>query len=215
MKANYSLVVYVLFGALATGCVTPVPVPKMEHQEASGIAISVKIKRPLGWPTDDAQQVYFIKVDGNAGIHSSTVIQSNFEKDGMVYLLNADPGDYSAVAAWHVGTAAPTAPTLPGFSITFNPAAMGFTTYFPKDIVELTRVSVEKGQIACAGTYVLSTSVFGDRDPTQSHYQSVISRGISWRGKHNDAKNDANTKSECLKKVKEDLADSEWPAVIK
>ena len=198
---------------MTAGCVT-VPVPKMEQQEASGIAISVKIKPPIGWPSKDADKVYFAKLDSRGDIQQSEVIPSNYGKDGRIYLLNVTPGDYVAVVAWNKG-AAP-APMQPGLSVTFNP---GRIVFFPKDLVELTRVSVGKGQVACVGSYVLSTSVFGDRDLVQSHYENVMnlkwSLNVGWRGTLHEAKNDDNTKGECLRMAKEDLAEGGWTVTIK
>ena len=95
--------------------------------------------------------------------------------------------------------------------------ALNYATFFPKDVIELTRVNIGSGQMACAGSYTLSTSVFGKRDPVQHHYETVMkwSAGVSWRGTLHEAKNDDNTKSECIRRAKEDLVEGGWHAVIK
>jgi hypothetical protein len=220
MSTSRPILLALLFSLLLSGCATPLPVPKLEQQETSGIGISVKIRTPIGWSTEEPHVVYFIKLDDKGDIQQRTVIPSNYAKDGRVYLLNVAPGDYAAVAAWYSKQMPSAVPVQPGFSVSFNPAgaiaAGGWSTYFPKELIEQTRVSVGKGQFVFAGSYVLNTSVFGKEDPLQAHYAyEVISRGVKWLGSIREAKYDDTARTEFLIKAREDLAEGGWTAFIK
>ena len=205
---------------LIAGCATTPP-PKMMQPSASGIAISVKLQRPLGWPTDDAGRVYFVKLKNGNNLQEGTIIQSNYEKDGRIYLLNATPGNYVAVAAWTSMSVAS------GTHGVFN--NVEHITLFSRDVIELTRVSVGGGQIVCAGNFLFKTSAFGDLDQIQQHYHDAlrnhpsdivgyILQGSSpWfhRGTLAEVQNDNKAKDECLRKAKEDLAQGGWAEIIK
>jgi len=223
-------VILVLFLA---GCAA-VPVPKMEQTDASGIAISVKVKAPpFGFPTESAVKVFFARIDGSGSIQQSEVIPSNYNKDGRVYLLNATPGEYVAVAASLPRQSASPGPAAPGLSVTVTLTKQNIT-FFQKEVVDQIRVSVGKAQMVCAGDYILSASLLGERDAIQRHYETVIlgldeplttaeivmrgggwGKSASWRGMLHEAKNGDDAKSDCFRKAKEDLAEGGWHMLIK
>lgn len=223
-------VVLVLFASLAlVGCATPMPVPKLEQQESSAVGMAVKTRAPLGWPTEEPQVVFFVKLDGDRGIRQLSIMRSNYAKDGRIYLLNVPPGDYAAVASFYAKNPIPAAPAQPGLSVSVSIGRTGYTTYFPEELVEQTRVSVGKGQFVFAGSYVVSTSVgLTEADPIQLHYAEVIAPGIPksgvghmfsgdyhYRGSIHESKRDDDAKSEFLMKAREDLAKGGWSALIK
>ncbi len=187
----------------------------MEQPESSGIGISVALRDRFGnW---DAQEVYFAKLGTEHDIRQASVIRSNYAKDGRVYLLNVPPGDYVAVAAF--------AEFWPGPY--FGPGE--WTTYFSKEIVEMTLVSVGKGQFAFAGSYVVDQSRgLKEADPIQLHYEEIVDQarlkafyfqccpgGLHYRGSLHESKRDDVTKNEFLNKAREDLAEGGWSALIK
>ena len=97
-------------------------------------------------------------------------------------------------------------------------------SYFPKELIELTRVTVGKGQFVFAGDYTLKTPSdvrFGD--PLQSHYLKVLRHEIARKHQANQRmgvgtfkiERDPETEAEFLEDAKKDLADSGWAALIK
>lgn len=145
--------------------------------------------------------------------------------------MNVPPGDYAAVAAFYTKKAVPAAPAQPGFSVSVSMGRTSYTTYFPNELVEQTRVSVGKGQLVFAGSYVVSTSTgLSEADPIQLHYAEVIAPGAAksgighvfsfsgnyhYRGSIHESKRDDDAKSEFLLKAREDLAEGGWSALIK
>ncbi len=124
------------------GCATFKQVPRMKERNSSGVGLSVKLRGPAHFPTYKARSVYFAKVD-DINIKKDAVYESNFSKDGRVYLLNASPGEYVAVAA--------------SYSMLLSPDL--YITYFPKELVNLTRVRVDDGAFVYAGNYHVAMNV--------------------------------------------------------
>ena len=96
---------------LALGCLglRPPPVEAPAGARAALIAIKV-VPRSL-----ETRLVYFVRVEeGGDPLSGQVLIPSNYFEDGYVYLLNATPGHYAAVAAaWlHPGGGTQTA-TMP------------------------------------------------------------------------------------------------------
>lgn len=83
--------------ALISACVKP-PAPENSGSAAVGI-VTEKQWSKGGWK-ENSQRVYFIRWnDSDDPTKQDEIIESNFHRDGRVYLLNAEPGRYSAVAA--------------------------------------------------------------------------------------------------------------------
>ncbi len=155
----------VLFTLLiAAGCATVPAVPKAENKSSSGIGIAIRLIGLLKIPTYDADVVYFAKACADQERCEETVYASNYAKDGRVYWLNAPPGDYVAIAA--------------SFAVLNAPDT--YITYFPKKLINLTRVNVEMGKFVYAGNYVFDTSIGvcpGDADETQVYYAERFEPG--------------------------------------
>jgi hypothetical protein len=73
-----------------------------------------------------------------------SIIRSNYVKDSRAYLLNAGPGTYVAVASMFLS---------PGVQ------RGTYITYFPRDLLEYTRITVREGEVAFMGAFDLGTSV--------------------------------------------------------
>ena len=198
--------------ALLTGCATQ-PVPEVTQPQSSALAIDVLVKPPMGIGSRDPVQVYFVRIEGADGLMQQSIIRSNYVKDSRAYLLNARPGTYMAVASMFLG-----------------PLQRGtFITYFPRDVLGHTRVTVREGEVAFMGAYVLETSVGLDgADEVQTHYKNVIAPGqatgvlamsftgaIHYRGALRERNADEQTRREVLQKAKDDLAGSGWVTLIK
>lgn len=200
--------------ALLTGCATTQPIPEVTQPQSSALAIDVLVKPPMGIGSRDPVQVYFVRIDSADGPMQQSIIRSNYVKDSRAYLLNVRPGTYVAVASLFL---------TPGLQ------RGTYITYFPRDVLEHTRVTVREGEIAFMGAYVLGTSVGLDgADEVQTHYKNVISPGqatgvlamsftgaVHYRGALLERKADEQTRREFFQKAKDDLAGSGWVTLIK
>ncbi len=207
-----SAVVFVLI--FLAGCATTQPIPEASQPQSSAIAIDVLVKSPLGISSHDPVQVYFVRIEGADGLMQQSIIRSNYVKDSRAYLLNARPGTYVAVASMFL------APVVQRGT---------YMTYFPQNVLELSRVIVREGEIAFMGIYVLGTSVGLDgADAVQTHYKNVIAPGqstgvlsmgfsgaVHYRGALLEHKSGEQGRKEFIQKAKDDLAGSGWPMRIR
>lgn len=127
-----------LLFTLLSGCASAPTVPVQARPESSGVGLSVKVISSMIVPvTYKADVVYFVRhcaplCDGNIYI-------SNYAKEGRIYWLDAPPGEYVAVAT--------------SFRLFADPN--NYITYFPEEIIQKTRVRVEKGQFVYLGDFTL------------------------------------------------------------
>lgn len=83
--------------AIAAGCVSP-PGPLSGESAAIGVMLEKQ------WSENgfraNAERIYFIRWnDDSDPAKQNDIIESNYNRGGRVYLFNAKPGRYSAVAA--------------------------------------------------------------------------------------------------------------------
>jgi len=202
--AKSTLSLWILFGLAACG--TPPKPPEMAGAQPAGLGISIRIVRMPPSPLPDA--AYFAKVGDRADVLSSDrVVQSNYASGNNLYLLNAEPGLYAAVAASYTDQ-------LSAYS--------SFTRvlYFPEDLIKKTIVEVKPGGVAYMGTYEVKIPMlagFGSADRAQSHYRSQMETGSAQplpATERSSARTPAS-EEEFFRKAKEDLAGSDWSTKIK
>lgn len=161
-------VLIALAALIATGCAsiaTRISSPK--DSESAGLVIYLKV-RVLGLATYRVDSVYFVKScsDSDRNCDDSRLITSNYAKEGRVYLLNADPGEYRAVAvAFESGV--------------FGDSSLYFT-YLPKSLTNESAVQVQPRHLAYAGSYLVSATsgVCPDTaEPGQLKYAEIIQPG--------------------------------------
>jgi len=225
MKKAYAI----LFVLLVTSCAS-MPVPRMEDPQTSAIGIQVETQAPVGIFSNKPDRIFFVRIDGEGGIKQNQAIPSNFAKDGRIYLLNAKPGKYAAVAAFRSQAGSPFSPApQPGVSVSVSVGKTGYTTYFSKELIEATRVDVGRGEVAFMGSYVVKQSVgLKNAEPIQNHYAELLAPGSSksgfghllsgdyhYRGAVNEARRDNDAKTEFLRKSKDDLAEGGWGQIFK
>jgi hypothetical protein len=170
------LVLMLLTLVVAAGCATVPAVPNVESVDSSGIGIEVWLNFPHGFSKRGASVVYFTRFGADQEGREETVYASNYQKDGRVYLLNVPPGDYVAVAAALVAHG-----SKPLTDLSNLPKDIQFV-YFPQELVNQTRVLVDKGQFAYAGSYVIDASYgicAGVADDIQIHYAERFEPGTS------------------------------------
>jgi hypothetical protein len=203
------------------------PAPTPQDGASAGIGVFVKTRAPIKLFTGKADSVMFVRLDGNDGSQyiSTQPITSNYNKGGYIYLLNAPPGRYAAVATFQSKASAPTAPTGGGVTVTVNPGDTDYTTYFSRDLVEATEVTVEPGRIVFMGELIVDTSTsFEDADDVQMHYFRLISPGVEDRNKFlglmsgdyhytgslHEVKADDEAQEKFLATTRENLAEVGW-----
>jgi hypothetical protein len=234
MSTLRHLVLALLGGCLIGGCAT-LPVPKLQQADSSGIGISLRIRAPIKWFSREPDTVYFVKTDADGGLRQIQLIRSNYAKEGRVYFLNLPPGSYAAVAAVFSQTQGPSpvpvGPPPPGISVNVvvGGGRTGYTTYFPKELIEQTLVTVRKGELVFMGHYVIDQSPgLSEADPIQLHFAEVIAPGATksgighffssdyhYRGSIHEARHDDETRSEFLARAREDLAAGGWAGLIR
>jgi len=200
----------VLIGTILGGCAMSSPVPELPHPLSSGLAIDVALKAPIGLFTRTPDQVYFARIDDEEGARRYQVIPSNYSRSGRAYLLNARPGIYVAL-----GTVLEQSQSMgrPGPSTRF-------ATFFSRELVEQTRVTVPESELAFMGAYVVGNAVGLDgTEGAGARYANALliatSGDVRYRGTLLERRADEQARDEFFRKAKEDLAGSAWAARIR
>lgn len=196
-----------------------------------GIAIRVKARAPISVFSQRAEQVLFVRLAGpGTPATAGQPMPSNYLKDGYIYLLNAPPGTYVAVAGFkdmEPVPSVPSAPAAPGLSVsvTFSPSATNYTTYFPEDMIRATETEVTAGRIAFMGSFVVDQQVGLDgADPTQRHFYAQLGKGdeeesflanafggdYHYRGELHEASTDARARSAFREDVESRASEAGW-----
>jgi hypothetical protein len=198
---------FVIFGLL--GCATTLPPPKPLDHQMGGIGISLKTRPPVKIVTQKPDRVYFVKLhEGTeSSLIQSSVMASNYVKGDYIYLLNAPPGRYVAVAA-----------TRSQFVVSLGKT--DYATYFPKELIKLTEVTVKPGSVVFMGEFIVDQSVgLKGCDDVQLHYYRLLAPGAEnrimfgdyhYRGSLYRAHQDKAAYDQYLIKAKEHLGDTGW-----
>jgi hypothetical protein len=217
-------------------CATPLPPPEPEMPESAGIGIRVKVYAALGIASQAAQAVYFVRLpDGAESIRETEVISSNYARDGYVYLLNAPPGRYAAVAMSRVdeGHVSSSAGEHVGggvsVGVTLSVPDFHKSTFFEEKLIRMTGVEVEAGSIAFMGEYSVDESWgWGGADETQLHYRRLLIPGAEeksgtsrlfstaqhYRGSLHEGNRDDEAQARFRKSAAEHLAAAGWSGML-
>ncbi len=173
-------VALIIFGFL--GCSTTPP-PKPEDPQSSAIGIALKIKSIAALAEFKAFKyagvVFFAKVDEeNKSFKVKEIIPSNFSKGEQVYLLNAKPGRYLAVAA-AFKTRVPTSSSSLGGNVSVSVGGShGSVVYFPDELIKLTDITISPNKFGFMGKHVVQTRGLGaqlkEPDDIQLHYFKLL-----------------------------------------
>jgi hypothetical protein len=184
-------------------CATQYVIPKVSRPQSSAIGIEIS----LGTFASSPRQVYFAKIDDKDSLLQQGVYLSNYVSENRIYFLNARPGTYVAVAAHQAGNQ--------------QGSVARYTTYFSKELVELTKVTVHESQFAFMGSFVVNTSSgLEGADEVQSHYRSAIGVTADLGSQHSrgtlgERRNDETARNQFLLRAKEDFAGSAWAEKFK
>ena len=193
------------------GCTTGLPT--RSGPERGGIGISVQVRPPNGLAIFNraSQRVYFVRVDGEKGLFAQDqFILSNYSAEGWVYLLDAPPGRYAAVAS------------------VSSKQGRDDVIVFSKQLIEATVVTVSPGAMAFMGEYLVDTSYSVEHaDTAQRHYLKVIrpsaiigftatlpTNVMFYRGSALEAKRDQATEMRFLSTAAGHLQGSEWNGLL-
>lgn len=165
----YLVITAFIMGGCSTNSVIS-DVPSVDAENNSGIGIEVKTVGQLTWINNPlpVSIVYFSKVCNSGEKCDHDLYTSNYAKDGRLYFLNVPTGDYEAVAA----------STIFGNGDSKNV----YVVYFPEKIIKQSRVSVVKGGLAYAGSYLLTLAnniCLGEADEAQIYYAEIIEPGTN------------------------------------
>jgi hypothetical protein len=169
---------------LSLACATPAP-PARESPDLSVIGIAVSISAPVGWWHNQATHVYFVRLDDPDHDAQDLPIRSNYINGKYVYLFNAWPGRYAAVAAGYEtqnqgapmggsfgvgGGVSVGASVTPTYSNTF-------TAYLPGTLIDKTAVTVGQSEVAFMGEIVLDKTDWEAADDVQLRYYRLLAPG--------------------------------------
>ena len=224
-KVATIFVASVIFGML--GCAHP---PEHLVAEMGGIAICVKTRVPFRVLTVKPDRVYFVQLyeDNDTSFIQHAIIPSNFAKGGYFYLLNVPPGRYAAVATFRSQSRLLNNPSASSSNLTISIPTED-RTYFSKEIVKLTEVTVKAGTIAFMGEFIVDQSYgLGDADEVQLHYNRLLVPeheriGSFWRfiaglydyeGSLHRACQNEKAYEQFLEKARDHLAETAWSEAL-
>jgi hypothetical protein len=146
--------------------------PKPASPDAALLGVRISIETDFGLAKTSTEEVYFARVDEGGGLSRDALIPSNYTRDGYVFLINAEPGTYAAVAA---ASRSSTGTSFQNGVATATPRTLDEMTYLPEIAVSHTVIRVEPGTAAFMGDYVLERSPsFDAADEMQLHYYRLL-----------------------------------------
>ncbi len=177
-KLTQKTIVTLLAAALFGGCATVPVVMYLEPPEAQKGVIAIHAT-VMYWDTslDLLPEIirpihaYFVKLGDGADMFTQTeIVRGNYTVGDDMYLLNAEPGTYVAI-----GLHAVREKVHP----TYGTRVQYFKeVFFPKKLIEMTKVTVGPDSVAYMGTYTVSNPKSRERgkvlDDAQRHYYKVV-----------------------------------------
>ena len=150
--------------------------------------VTFRLKAPMGMGIKkSAVQIFFVRLEGGDedAFSAEQVIPSNYSKKKQVYLLNAKPGRYVAVAA-NLGsqaTAGSMSPVGGGFSVGYQPPVMKYSAFFSMAMIPQTEVTVVPGEMVFMGDLLAKGSTkMENADAAQAHYYRMLSPEAAEKG---------------------------------
>lgn len=222
----------VALALLALSACAGVPPPRPLDSQSAAIGISVSLKAPIRLFSSAPDRIYFVKVEREEDLYTQgqQYTLSNYVEGDHVYLLNAPPGRYVAVAAARKQPVQ----RMSGGTLMATGEEHEYTTFFSKEIIKLTEVTAAPGTIVFMGKYVVNTSAgLTDADDAQLHYfhlvapNALIGPGVAagvlsamfsgeffYRGMLAEGTRDKQAEDQFLGKAIEDLREGAWSAMI-
>jgi hypothetical protein len=199
-------IVFILIALSLTGCGLPKSLRVADTKDSSVIGISIRTIT-LKIFNNKPETVYFVKLDekdeNNLG---SKIIPSNYARGDYVYLINAQPGKYAAVASF--------------FTQTDN----SYNSFYDAAIIRSTVIDVGPNQIVFAGKLSIENkmknlyqNIEQNGDKAQLHYYSLLKSfmyGTFYCGIYSTFDRSRDLENDFYIKTKKYFADSEWVPLI-
>jgi len=135
---------------------TPPPAPAGPATSVVALALRTDPEREphAGRP----RQAYFVRLaDDSDPMRQPEMLRSDFTADGVMFLLNAPPGRYAAVACYGQGE------------------GREWTAYFPESLIRASEKQVPEGKAVLLGSFVMDLrSISTTGDAAQKHYMRVL-----------------------------------------
>jgi hypothetical protein len=175
------MIIMMLSAVLSTGCASiSVEEPKpLKSLVALNTTVFLKADM-LNWFPGTIRPVhaYFVKLEDGADLFAQKkIIQSNLTVGEDMYLINAEPGTYAAVGMEAVQEREKKEDEK---KHPYDNETMKFykQVFFPKKMIELTKVTVGPDSAAFMGMYMVSEPKFTERgrilDNAQKHFYKVV-----------------------------------------
>ncbi len=175
LRPKWILVMLGTFGLL--GCATILNVPTASDSASSALCISLwEHSGPHRVDPPKFNSVLFIKLPDSVNTYKvEEGFWSNFRWMNQYYLLDPSPGRY-AVAVGSISIKSPRQTVAIAGPVSIDAEGTGaWTTYFPLELIKLTEVVVDSGEMAFMGDYRIKTSRgVKNADEVQQHYHKLI-----------------------------------------
>ncbi len=190
----------------ALGCGLPKNLRVVDDKDSSVIGISVKTIT-LSIFRNKPETIYFVKLDEKDGDNlGNKIIPSNYTRGDYVYLINAKPGKYAAVASF------------------FTQTENSYNTFYDAAAIQSTVVELAPNQVLYIGALVIENqmknlyqNIEQNGDKAQLHYYNLLKSfmyGTTYCGILTKSGKTREDELEFLKKTKTYFKDSEWIPLV-
>jgi hypothetical protein len=158
--------------------------------------------------------VIFIRETGSKSNPQSELVLSNYRKGGRIYLLNAKPGPYIAIASLHISTSS----SYHGQNKFLTKRSLS-VMLFPEEILKASMVNVKPGEFVYMGDFLLNSDNDLDKCDnfqkiSHSRLTGIIKRAIPKGAKQTYLRailnKHSSTSEKFLIKAKQDLQNTGW-----
>lgn len=178
-----------------------------ETTRQSIIAISIKTRSLIRVFTNRPDTVYFVQLDEDESIDSSSrIVSSNYIKGDYAYLIGAQPGKYAVVA------------------VSYMKSQQIYSTFLNLESIGKTVVEVGEGDIVFAGKIVVDDqlksiyqNIEKNGDKAQLHYYRLLQNivnGVFYCGTFKDYANNNDMRLEFYRKSMEVFKGTGWIELI-
>ena len=199
-------IIALVIPALLIGCGLPKNLRTPDKIDSSVLGVSIKtITLKIFKNRQDT--VYFVKLaDTDEGLLATKVIPSNYSRGDYVYLINAEPGKYIAIASF------------------FQQSDNTYNSFFDLNTIQNTMTVVGPGQIVYMGDITVENhlkniynNIEQNGDKAQLHYYNLLKSfmyGTYYCGSLTSAERPRQLEKKFLYKSKEYFKDSDWLKMI-
>jgi hypothetical protein len=194
--------VAIIIPAILIGCGLPKSLRTPDKIDSSVLAVSIKTIT-LKVFKNRQDTVYFVKLDDkDENLLGVKLIPSNYTRGDYVYLVNAEPGRYAAVASF------------------FQQTDNTYNSFYDLNTIQNTITVVGPGQIAYMGNIMVDNqlkniynNIEHNGDKAQLHYYNLLKSfiyGTHYCGSLNTIDRSGQLEKEFLIKTKDYFKDSDW-----